>query len=424
MKSKGSQNHAKSQVSINKHKLPNNSDFRGFGDFMIEKLPEKIVGQYVDDYNILYIDDIIRKKLQQEKYVLLPQLKKKIEKLKTFCKERLRCIKRMKYEDKLVKLNDEVQKIENGEKLKIYIEESQLLIEEYSMKASKIKIISFEVEDESSCVEPDLETRKRIHIIDTYLNEIACKYIKLDIIRINNRPNNICDGCGELLTSTTPSEEGTIRCQFCLTEHDIVITTKLAKDGARINMSTNSDDESIENFLRAFDRCKGERPEHFDNSIFDKLDEFFISRYRPTGEEIRKKPLNSRGRREDTNHQMLWDALFHINMSCHYEDANYIGHKYWGWTRPDIAKYRETVISHYNKTQKVFCQIPLEIRERESSLGTQFRLWRHLQLVGYECYMDEFKIAENPDSIKTHNKLWRMMCEKANVDDSCIYYIE
>ena len=55
--------------------------------------------------------------------------------------------------------------------------------------------------------------------------------------------------------------------------------------------------------------------------------------------------------------------------------------------------YKEKIISHYVMTQNVFLQIPKEERDRQSSLGTQYRLWRHLRF-GHKCYSDEFKLRE------------------------------
>ena len=66
-------------------------------------------------------------------------------------------------------------------------------------------------------------------------------------------------------------------------------------------------------------------------------------------------------------------------------------------------------------------KISIEQRYRISSLGTQYRLWRHLQLIGYPCEFGDFKIAENVDSIQTHHRLWKLMCDGAN--DPEIYYI-
>jgi hypothetical protein len=202
-----------------------------------------------------------------------------------------------------------------------------------------------------------------------------------------------------------------------------MIVWKLSKDNSNSSGSNNVVDESIDNFIRAFIRYQGLQPrDHITQELFDQLDQYFIQNGRPIGENIRKLPLNKRGKRGDTNHKMLWTALSHINRSELYEDTNLIGHLYWGWTLNNIMHHKETIIAHYIKTQKVFYQIPQEERGRTSSLGTQFRLWRHLQLVGHECYQDEFKIAENAESMRTHNRLWALMCEGSN--DPSIYYID
>ena len=185
--------------------------------------------------------------------------------------------------------------------------------------------------------------------------------------------------------------------------------------------NNNTDDESIDNFLRAFIRYQGLQPDRPDDSLYDELDGYFARHDRPSGEEIKQLPLNSRGRRGDTDHKMLWNALSQIGRSEYYEDANLIGHLYWGWTVQNVMHLKERIIEKYNKTQKVFYQIPPEERGRNSSLGTQYRLWRHLQLEGHECYMEEFKIAENSESVRTHHRLWRLMCQGTNDPD--IQYI-
>src|SRR3990167_3234582 len=44
-------------------------------DVILEDIPEKITGTYTADYNICYVDSIIRRKLTQEKFTILPKLK-------------------------------------------------------------------------------------------------------------------------------------------------------------------------------------------------------------------------------------------------------------------------------------------------------------------------------------------------------------
>jgi hypothetical protein len=328
---------------------------------------------------------------------------------------------RQKTLESMKKLEDEIKEIETGEKLRIYDSKVKNILSEYKKFNGRVKTVVFDMEEEKY-QELDDDLRHRLFLIDTYL-DIASEYINIDVIRINNRPSDVCSGCGISLAKVATNEDGTIRCPNtdCQTEHNVIILTKLAKDGSRINTNNSTDDESIDNFLRAFIRYQGLQPDHPNESLYEELDNYFALHHRPPGEYIRQLPLNERGKRGDTDHKMLWYALSQIGRSEYYEDANLIGHIYWGWTLPNVMHLKERIIEKYNKTQKVFYHIRPEERGRNSSLGTQYRLWRHLQLEGHECYMDEFKIAENPESIRTHNKLWRLMCEGANDPD--IQYI-
>lgn len=396
----------------------NNND----NDIILEDIPTKISGTYNEDYNIIYVDEIIRKKLRQEKFNYLQGLKMRYKSLETVSMQPQTYVMRERTLESMKKLSNEIGQIESGEKLQIYESKVKDILIEYRKFNGRVKTIVFDIDDEEKYEELDDDLRYRVSLIDQYL-EIASEYIQIDIIRVNNRPADICNGCGISLAKVATNEEGTIRCPNfdCQTEHNVIILAKLAKDGSRINTNNTNDDESIDNFLRAFTRYQGLQPDRPDDSLYDDLDAYFSRHDRPAGAEIRLLPLNSRGRRGDTDHKMLWNALSQIGGSEYYEDANLIGHIYWGWTLPNVMHLKERITDKYNKTQKVFYHIPPEERGRNSSLGTQYRLWRHLQLEGHDCYMDEFKIAENPESLRTHNKLWRLMCEGTNDPD--IHYI-
>lgn len=376
-------------------------------------VPEKITGTYSENYDILRVDEIIRHKLEDEKYTHLNNLKMRCKELELAILKPQTIVTRKKTLDDLIALRNEITEIETGEKLKNYQASVKAILDEYKTFDNKVKTVAFGIDEKEEYVELGDERRRCIYLIDSFF-DIAKKYITVDVIRVNNIPSNLCLGCNASLEKVAQNDDGFICCPECQTEHNTMIVTKSSKDGSRINSNGSTEDESIDNFLRAFTRYHGLQQDKPNESLYQELDDYFIRLCRPTGEEIRKLPLNERGTRGDTDHKMLWSALSQIGRSEYYEDANWIGHVYWGWTLPDAMKYKEIIISDYNETQKVFYQIPAEERERDSSLGTQYRLWRHLQLVGHTCYMDQFKIAENPESLRKHHKTWRAMCIGTN----------
>ena len=348
-------------------------------------------------------------------------MKEELKKLTEKINGRQKIIERENTISNIKQLKKEIQRISTGEKLTEYINKTKNILDAYKSLPKKPKIIMFGKKTEHK--EMDDETKKRLQIIDSFLDE-ASNYMQLELIRKNSVRTDTCV-CGESLSKLAENEDGLLICPNldCGIVHNVVITTKMPKDGARVSTCSSPDEDSIENFLRAFIRYQGLQTDKPNPELYDQLDDYFVRHKRFKGEIIRSMPTDpSTGRKGDTNHQMLLFALYEIGQTCYYEHINLIGHIYWGWELPQVSQYKDRIISDYLKTQKVFRQIPIEEKNRTSSLGTQFRLWRHLQLAGHKCSMSEFKIAENPDSINNHNRLWKLMCEGAN--DPNIYYIE
>lgn len=394
---------------------------------IIEDLPKKIEGTYKDDYNIVYIDDIIRKKLKQEKYTCLDGLKTSYKNLDEISKQSQTYITRENTLASMKKLIDEILSIENGTKLSIYESETKDIISAYKKYYGMVKTILFDKDDEDEGeIILDDETEEKFYqrslLIEKYL-EIAAKYIPINIIKINNTSIDVCQCCGVSLSKVMPNDDGCIRCPAmdCQTEHNMIITHKICKDGSRVTVANNNDD-SIDNFMRAFIRYQGLQSERPPESIYSKLDDYFINLGQPSSKEIMNLPLNEKGKRGETDHKMLWIALSNIGYSEYYKHSNYIGHIYWGWELPKVMHLKELIVYHYNETQKVYYQIPIEERKRDSSLGTSYRLWRHLQLAGHKCHFNEFKIVTNNDSLHCHDQLWKRMVEET--DDPNIYYIQ
>lgn len=387
-------------------------------------IPDKIEATYKDNYNILNIDDIIRKKLKQEKYTNLDELKLKYKNLEhsTNCPQTY--VTRQTMINKMTEIKKEIDKIENGEKLIDYDNKVKDLITSYKQYNGLIKTVSFKISNEDDEMEDDdydiegFEARN--NIIEKYL-EIASNYININVIKVSDSKKEACCGCGGSLSKVTPNDDGFVRCpnQDCQTENIVTVYTKITKEG----IYNSNIPESIDNFLKAFIYYQGLQNIKLPDILFVKLDEHFRKIKKPIGDDIKELPLNKRGMRGETDHKMMWTALSAIGYSEYFKHTNYICNIYWGWVLPNVMHFKELIIYHYNITQQIFNKIPIEERLRSSSLGVPYRLWRHLQLVGHECYIDEFRIVANRESLDCHDKLWKRMTEEANLIDSSIYYI-
>ena len=117
----------------------------------------------------------------------------------------------------------------------------------------------------------------------------------------------------------------------------------------------------------------------------------------------------------------MLDALLETGYSGCYEDINYIMNQYWGWDLPDVSHLEDLILSDYAKTQKVWKNMSELEKGRKSSISTQYRLYRHLQLRGHMCHPDEFKLPQ-PTSIRTYDNIWKILCDRC--PDPEIYYID
>jgi hypothetical protein len=358
----------------------------------------KIVGSYSDDYDISHVHEIIINSLLQEKNNI-NDLNQKLKILKkTQLKSHTLNAKR-EIDSQIEEIEKEVEMIKNGYKLIAYKNESIHLIEQYI-----------------SCKINDLSVDERLIIIDKYL-KIAKKYSNVQVSRIT-QPKQTCMNCKNCLKNQEVDVDGILRCPVCNNEHQSINTLKHI-DSFKLHQLNNEND--MENFIKALNRYQGLQ-NNPPKILFTKLDTYFKERCLPSAEYIKSLPYNDRGKKGNVNKEMLYSALSSIGYSSYYEDVNLIGHIYWDWILPDLSGLKDKILSHYMITQKSFYKIPLEIRSRISSLGTSFRLFKHLQLVGVPVYHDDFKIAENQDSITNHNRLWKLMCDGA--EDPEIYYIE
>lgn len=372
-------------------------------------VPEVINGVYQTDYNILYVDQVINQKLLQE-VKNLGKLKFQLSQLYNLLENAANIVAYHTANTEIKQLSQLISDIESGQRSKIYVERSKALIEWYRTHHKTVNLVNIH---QSKPVD-DPHLTERLLTIEAYL-DIASEYITIQVTRTYDSRTNHCHGCGMDLSKVTPNMEGEITCPKpnCRTVHNMETSLRMPEVGDHVANYSSGKDESIENFYKAAQRFQAEQTAHIPPAIYDKLEDYFVSKGCLPAAVVRTLPLNSRGWRGNTSVQMLRNALDAINESALGKHTILIGKNYWSWQPMKISEYMEQITSDYHTTQTVFHTIPAEIRERNSSLGTEYRLWRHLQLRGCQCYFDMFMIAGDESLIK-HENIWKMMCDGAN----------
>lgn len=381
-----------------------------------QEIPSEVVASYTNDFNLLYIHEIIIRKLGEE-YSKLNDLKRELNEELEIIKTPQTIIERKQTKKRIQKLEDEIEEIETGRRMKVYMEKAEPMIKYYknmiprkrkkdftATKAKKIK----EMEEE----EKNPKYQVKMRLIQNYL-DFAGQYIDITIIHRKKNVNKC--GCGYDLTDVFIDNFGTQVCPGCRTERYIIGFNLYKSD----TLASRNDYSDRDNFEKALMRYQGKQIDKIPEVLFEELDTYFSSRGNPVSKTIKVRQLNSRGRKEGTDLDMLYRALLDTGYSSFYEDANLIAHRYWGWKLPDVSHLEAVIMQDYEKTQRVYNMLP---KDRSSSLGTQFRLFKHLQLRGHPCVYKDFKIVKMLESLEYHDETWRLMCEGCG--DPEIYFIK
>lgn len=366
-----------------------------------------ISGTFKNNYDIIHVDELVKNQLRNEKTYLVIELKSKFLMLEMKMKNKsndMVTINNIRSE--LNKTVDMIREILNDVRIENYVNATLPYL--YRYKELRDSIDPYDVQE-------------RIRIIEVYL-DLSKKYCNIDISRIKTNTDDLCYGCGAMLDDEEPNENGVITCPNCGVQLDNVNLYKkelIMNSGKRSSLN----DDSIDNFKKSVDFYQGKniKIKDIDNVIFE-LDNYFNRFPGLDRVTLWNRPYDSYGLKEGTSHDLLLNALEKIRKTKYYKYVWYIGHVYWGWLLRDITSLEDEIYRIYNLTQIQYNKIPIEERERSSSLGTNFRLFKILEMLGTRCHIREFKIAENEKSWILHNELWEIMCRGCN--DPKIFYID
>jgi len=362
-----------------------------------EKLPDRIYGEYIYDYNILNIHRIILKKFQQDKNNNLADLETKlnIETIKIHQKQTLTERKHSRnkiqnLENKIIKYNEDTDK-------KNYLTVAKPLIKAYKKIKPISTIISFtnnKINDDIKCEESQDEQNYRHKIISKYL-EIARKYICIDLIRKNPETKTCCDE-PDIFTD----ESGSDVCNNCGLEKINIVKTQFYSDSSRLNNSKNNYEDRA-NFVKVLMRFQGKQINKPGKELYERLNEYFLERGLKSSEEYNAMPLLQDGTKEGTSREMMFEALSNIGCSGHYDDINLICSIFFGWELPNISHLEDAIMQDYDDFQKVYENLP-DLEGRKSSLNSQWKLFILLLRRGYPCKSKDFKIPTTPSILEYH----------------------
>ena len=373
-----------------------------------EIIPERISGTYVYDYNILSIDVILRKKFEQDKKNNLVKLREKLKIENKKVLERQNMIERKISRKKIRECEDEIEKYENDTNSINYEKKSKPLLENYRKLKKISTVVSFIKNSKEELTAPENEEEQKIRhaIIFEYL-ECARKYITIDLIR-ELPSSGSCFGCGTKFDSIEliEDESGASICPVCSLETINIVKKPFFSDGSRVNNSRNNYEDRA-NFEKVLMRYQGKQITKPEKMLYDKLDDYFISKGLPSSKEYRAMKLLPNGTKPGSSKDLMIESLSNIGCSGYYDDINLICNIFFGWPLPDISHLEDDIMRDYDEFQKVYESLDKE--GRKSSLNSQWKLYILLKRRGWPCKKRDFKIPTTPHILEYHKTITKQI---------------
>lgn len=386
-------------------------------------VPAKLYVIYQNDYNILTAHEIILQKLENEKIVLVSTLQATLNMERDKASRPQTVIERRGTLAKIEKIEHEIKEISSNTRINKYKNEIADIINKYTAIGQLNIKVTFGQEDLTKHTETAQSAEKMMyrHELIASFAFIAAKYYDIKIVRDIKQQDLFKCQCGDSITITVVDETGSYTCDKCNCQTFLpcYVTNVDALNSSSVK---NCDYDNWENLHKELLRIQGRQHDKIPEVLLSKLDKYFDSKDIPSRNTSSGYPIENKSwyqGRKGTDVELMVKALQDIKEPDYYEDVHLLATKIWGWILPDLSGYESRIHEDYKATQKVYIAMN---KERKSSLGTRYRLFKHLQLVGIDCNIKDFKASIMGDVIREHDDIWEKMCLGAG--KSNIYFIE
>lgn len=367
----------------------------------IEYRLDRISGKYHTDVDLIRIDSLIQRKITEEREGL-DRKRRRVVDLKVQLSKSTRRSETVSLEQSIQRLVNEIGRIESRKKLRTYQASTKRYLEAYQEMGRHTQVISFGKNSTSTGVDTE-----RLRIIMGYL-EIARKYIDINLIHVE-RSSQQCLICRSSLKGIYPNNSDMIQCPSCQVETHYLQPSP--QDNYAANNASKSNYKDRETFIKAIHRYEGKQKTKFPDILMDTLDIYFRSKGYPSRDIAVELKLigtiEGRRRKKGTSREIMLKALRETSYSTHYEDCSLLCHLTWGSELPDLTMIRDRVLRDYDLSQQIFNRVK---GNRKSSLGADYRLFRHLWHLGFPCHPADFKIVTTPAIIKYYEEVWEKVC--------------
>lgn len=337
--------------------------------------------------DIIFIDEQIKKSLSS-KTDTLPDLQKHLTCLLWIHDNSDDAVDVIQSTSEIVTMRKRIQDIETGFEYSLYILRTADLLEEYKTLLEATRSVGF-IKTFASRDENKIYRRNKLML--DYLR-IAREYINLENYK-QKVAKPTCESCHSMNLTYIGEGDSMMVCE-CGATLEQLDDAPTFKDSERVNMSSRYTYTCRGHFVEAMNRFEGKQNTEIDEGVVKMLkNEVFLHR------------LTSDTATKDHIYMFMTEK----KLSDYYADINLIYFKITAKNPPDITEYRNELLDMHDQLEEAYLEVKDE--ERLNSLNVNWKLYKLLQLLGYECKKDDFFCLKTPTKQGEHEQKWFDMIE-------------
>ncbi len=347
--------------------------------------PLKTVEVDTDVCNILHLDQQITKNLL-DKREALPSLREQLKNIVWIMTQSPDPLDRIQATADAVTLRNTINDIEYGMAYALYVFRTSRILEAYK------SVIGESTDNVTFIKTTEIVDIKKVHhknkLILAYLR-IAKEYVNLENFKQKiNKPT--CDSC---YSTNLIVQENSLTCE-CGNVMEQLDDAPTFKDSERVNMSSRYTYTCRGHIMEAMNRFEGKQNTTIDDDTIEALKA-----------ELLLHGLTAKNTTKDHVYRFMTEN----KMSDYYADVNLIYFKITTINPPDITQYRDELLEMHDQLEEAYMEVKDE--ERLNSLNVNWKLYKLLQLVGYQCKKDDFFCLKTPAKQAEHEQKWYDMIE-------------
>lgn len=339
--------------------------------------------------DIIYIDEQIKKNLLN-KVEGISELRTYLGRLTWIISNSEDKIDVIQAKREINTVRKKIQDIEMGFEYSLYLLRTADILEEYKKLLEATKLEGF-IKKYTERDETKIYRRNKL-LLD-YIR-IAKEYINLDGYK-QKTTKATCDNCHS--TNLLPIGDAETSCMLvceCGATLEQLDDAPSFKDSERVNMSSRYTYTCRGHFVEAMNRFEGKQNTEIDEEIVEMLKKE-VSLHRLTADTATK--------------DHIYMFMTEKKLSDYYADINLIYFKITAKNPPDITEYRSELLEMHDQLEEAYLEVKEE--ERLNSLNVNWKLYKLLQLLGYECKKDDFFCLKTPTKQGEHEQKWYDMIE-------------